>query len=325
MDVVRRFSFRALVAAIPVLIIVCAASVAVAAPVVPGTGEVAVKDDFEDATWKWVPQGPKSSSNIDDQVRDPAGASSNGRWQESRLRGEPDVIRRIDTPPGGIPGSKGALFLQTLRSGVPGRRTNKFQQDDLLMDAGMTTGGYIPVSWTPSVVVRVFMPPFENWEKRTGATFALRTDVTGTFEKPATRRVGFFGRSMRSTRKEVESFWPGIFVQFNSKTDGQNTEDSAMFLIRADNNGHDITGPIIKQTGWWTIGMSFTGDGMAHYYASPGVDPLTPADHIASSVPYGTRIENFNTLFFNVVNQDDGKSWSTEWVVDDPAIYWIRR
>jgi hypothetical protein len=126
MDVVRRFSFRSLLAAIPVLVFVCAASVAIAAPVVPGSGELAVKDDFEDVKWAWVPQGPKSSSNIDDQVRDPAGASNNGRWQESRLRGEPtssaaSVLR------GGHSGARGAV-LQALRSGVPGRRTGNFSR-----------------------------------------------------------------------------------------------------------------------------------------------------------------------------------------------------
>jgi len=192
------------------------------------------------------------------------------------------------------------------------------------MDAGMTTGGYIPVSWTPSVVVRVYMPPFEKWEKRTGATFAVRTDVTGTFRKPSTTRRGLFRRGPSMTSK-VESFWPGMFIQFNSKADGQNTEDSAMFLIRADEYGQDIAGPKIAQTGWWTLGMSYTADGMVHYYASPGVDPLTPADHIISTVPYGTRVENFNTLFFNIINQDDGRTWSTEWIVDNPSIYWIRR
>jgi len=26
-------------------------------------------------------------------------------------------------------------------------------------------------------------------------------------------------------------------------------------------------------------------------------------------------------MFFNIVNMDDGRSWSTEWIVDDPEIF----
>ena len=323
MEVVR-YRFRRLFPCwLSFVVLAGSAQAVLAGPIIPGTGQLAVSDDFEDVNWSWEPNEPKSSSNLDNQVRDPAGMSSNARWNESRLRGQPDIVKRVPTPAGGLPKSQGALLMRTVQSGVPNMRTNKFQQDDLLLNAGMTTGGYIPVSSTPSVVVRVYLPPFEKWEKRTGASFALRTDVTGTFKKPTTSR-GFFRRGPALSHK-VESYWPGMFIQFNSKTDGQNTEDSAMILVRADENGHDLAGPKITQTGWWTLGMSFTSDGMVHYYASPGVDPLTQADHIASTVPYGTRVENFNTLFFNIVNQDDGKSWSTEWIVDDPSIYWIRR
>ncbi len=324
MDVVR-FSHRPFVrACLSFVLLVSFGLSAKAAPLVPGTGQRATFDDFEDTNWGWEPNEPKSSSNIDNQVRDPAGMSSNARWNESRLRGQPDIVKRVATPAGGLPGSQGAMLMRTVKSGIPGMKTGKFQQDDLLFNAGMSTGGYIPVSWNPSVVVRVYLPPFEQWEKRTGASFALRTDVTGTFKKTTSARRGFFRRGPGIEHK-VEPFWPGMFIQFNSKTDGQNTEDSAMILVRADENGQDVAGPRITQTGWWTLGMSFTSDGMVHYYAKPGVGTLTQADHIASTVPYGTRVENFNTLFFNIVNQDDGRTWSTEWIVDDPTIYWIRR
>jgi hypothetical protein len=71
--------------------------------------------------------------------------------------------------------------------------------------------------------------------------------------------------------------------------------------------------------------MTFTPDGSTHFYASPGVDPLTERDHIASSKPYGHTAEKLNTFFFNVVNQDDGRTWSTEWIVDDPTLYLYTR
>src|SRR5205085_12033119 len=58
-----------------------------AGPLVPGTGEKLTKvgDDFEDPAWKYNFNSPKSSKNIDEQVRQPTGGSANGRWFESML------------------------------------------------------------------------------------------------------------------------------------------------------------------------------------------------------------------------------------------------
>ena len=67
--------------------------------------------------------------------------------------------------------------------------------------------------------------------------------------------------------------------------------------------------------------MSFTPDGMVHYYARPGVEELTAEDYITSQFPYGYRCERFRTFFYNVVNGDNGKTWSTTWIVDDPKVY----
>ena len=101
----------------------------VEAQVVPGTGVKLnqVGDDFEEESWKWVQNGAKASREQDEQVRSPLGVSSNRRWFESPKRGMPDHIVRVETPAGGLPGSKGALKIQTLNSGVPG--LNSFQME----------------------------------------------------------------------------------------------------------------------------------------------------------------------------------------------------
>ena len=44
-------------------------------------------------------------------------------------------------------------------------------------------------------------------------------------------------------------------------------------------------------------------------------------DHITTTKPYGHTAQTLNTFFFNVVNGDDGRTWSTEWIVDDPSLY----
>jgi hypothetical protein len=71
--------------------------------------------------------------------------------------------------------------------------------------------------------------------------------------------------------------------------------------------------------------MSFTPDAKVHYYASPGVDALTQADYITSTTPYNAQTQRLVTLFFNVVNMDDGRTWSTNWIVDDPEVFVLRR
>jgi hypothetical protein len=282
---------------------------AVAAPVVPGTGFHVAQcgDDLEDADWTWYPNGAKSSSNIDGRERLPAGLSKNDRWYESTYRGQPDIVRRIPTPEGGLPESNHSLLLRSFYTGPPGRPTHKMQQDDLLLNVDGRLGGYLSTRRVPSCLVRVFIPPFKHWEKRSGASFGFRADVTG----PKSRYS-----------REQEHYWPGMFIQFNRKADGYK-KDSATILIRGDSNGHELAGPTITKPGWWTLGMSFTGDGVVHYYASEGVDKLTQKDHLTSQIPYGSPALAFHTFFFNVVNWDDGRRWSTPWIIDDPELYYL--
>ena len=69
--------------------------------------------------------------------------------------------------------------------------------------------------------------------------------------------------------------------------------------------------------------MSFTPDGQIHYYAKAGVEDLTSDDYLASYFPYNDRCVSFNNFFFNVANFDNGRSWSTSWIIDDPKVFVI--
>ncbi len=88
----------------------CLAQVSVHAqrPLLPGTGTelTSVGDDFEDPTWGYVPNDPKSTEDIDTLQRAPLGRSTNGRWFEGAKRGHPDIVRRVETPPGGLPAAQ---------------------------------------------------------------------------------------------------------------------------------------------------------------------------------------------------------------------------
>ncbi len=292
------------------------AACAMAAPLIPGTGHVVpgVGDNFESQDWRYISNSPKSSQEQDQRTRLPGGRSTNGRWQESALRGQPDMIKRVPTPAGGIEGSTGALLIRSMNSGIPGRISRKSEQDDLIMMTGSSWGRSYPVSWSPSAVVRVYLPPFEEWENRTGTSFGFRTSVYGP-RRYATRKSRF-----GPLENKAEPSWPGIFLVFKSGHNRADKKDSAHIIIRGRENG-DFRGPDITQTGWWTLGMSFTPDGRTHYYASPGVDALRAEDHIASHYPYNFRLQRLDGVFFDTFNMYDGRTPSTPWIIDDPTVY----
>lgn len=284
---------------------------------VPGTGTEVTKvgDDFEDPNWSYIPNNPKSTEDIDKNQRMPIGKSANGRWYEGVKRGHPDIVRRVPTPEGGLPGSQGSLLMQSLFTGIPNRPSGVMHQEDFICNVQYRLGGPVSVSQSPSVTTRVFLPPIEEWEKRSGPHFAFRAALETT---PPKKPLFDFGED-----KEGDDgiYWPGFFIVLESKHQTKKEEDYAYFRIRANRNGGDFKGLQITTTGWWTLGMSFTPDGMVHYYAKPGVEDLTEADHVTSQMPYGYRCLRFRSFFYNVVNGDNGKQWTTPWIVDDPKMF----
>ena len=289
---------------------------------VPGTGTIAKNayDDFEDEKWKWYYNHPKSSEEQDKRMRGPLAKSANGRWFEGPKRGTPDMAKRIELPAPGLEGSTYGLLLATQHAGIPGRVTYQMQQDDFVFNMSRAAGRGFSVADSPSVVVRVYMPPFDQWENRTGPSFGFRAGcfthaiITGD-DHPDEGKFG------------LEEYWPGMFVCYEKANPKKNTERQAYIRVRGGRNGGEIRGPTIaeSQLGWWTLGLSFSPDGMVHYFASEGVDDLTMDDHITSQFPYGYRTEWLKTFFFNVCSQDDGRTWSTPWVIDDPKVYFVKR
>lgn len=275
-------------------------------PVVPGTGVLitGVGDDLEDPGWAYQTLAPKSSRNIDDRENGPLARSVNGRWLEGPHRGTPDLLERIPTPAGGLEGSKGSLLIRTLHPGIPGKLSNQSQQDDIMVNVHKRLGRSVAASELPNCVVRVYAPPFEQWEPRSGGTFGFRLDCWGS--KPG--------------KGEVEQYWPGIFVNYQEPKSSRDRKPHAYMSIRGNSMGHDIQGPEIHP-GWYTMGMSVTADGMCHFYAKEGIDDLTEDDHLASYYCYGYRARRMDLFFFNILTQDNGKTWSTPWIIDDPKFY----
>ena len=302
--------------------LICAAPLAaVGQGLIPGTGQKLEKvgDDFEDIEWAYDLKLPKVYNHKEETVRSngPGGQSKNGRWYEGSKRGQPDFIRRVPTPPGGLEGSTGALALSSINTGSS-RPSYQQQQDDFIANVAPRVGK-LSASRSPSVVTRVWMPPVEEWENRTGCHFAFRIAAETNYQP---RPSGLFRKS-----DETSDMWPGMFLHFNSKegrgATGKET-DNAFFWFKASNNGNQIRGPQVNQTGWWTLGISMTPDGRVHYYAKPGIEDLTAADHVASAYPFGRRSLRMRNFFFNACSGDDGKTRSTEFIVDDPSVYVLR-
>ena len=208
--------------------------------------------------------------------------------------------------------------MRTLNSGVPGHTSHDVQQDDLIVDCISRLGTRIPVSEVPNCVVRVYLPPDGQWENRTGPHFGFRAGVTTTTNES---RTGFFASGNDASS---EPYWPGMWIHFRRGADRKDGQTPAFIKVRGDNRGRDFHVLDIKEFGWWTLGMTLTADGMVHYYASPGVEPLTADDYLTSQYPYSYRAERFRTFFFNVCNRNDGRTWSTPFVIDDPQLFLVK-
>jgi hypothetical protein len=164
--------------------------------------------------------------------------------------------------------------------------------------------------------VRVYLPPVEQWEQRSGPQFGYRASLS-TITK-STKKIGIFSTG---TTTEVEPYWPGMWIHFRARATKSAQAGTAYIAVRGDRLGRDFAAREITEFGWWTLGMSFSPDGMVHYYASPGVEDLTQADYITSQYPYSFTARDFRTYFFDVCNLNNGRNWSTPFVIDDPKLY----
>ena len=197
------------------------------------------------------------------------------------------------------------MLMQTLWSGVPNRPMASRKRSKMISlrrrRLENRPDSPSPVRRAEIVCAGLTLPPFDKWEKRTGNSFGYRACIHTT-----KKDTNFWGR--HQTKGDI--FWPGMFICFYSHADSGAKEDSAQFIIRADQQGQDVAGPRIpKGDCWYTLGMSFGANGQVNYYAKEGVENLTAKDHIASYFAYSDKCEQLESFFFDLVNQDDGKSW----------------
>src|SRR6056297_84571 len=228
--------------------ILCAAAILVAGgsfapeasaqrPVVPGTGSeiIGVADDFEDPDWKYIPRDPKSTEDIDENQRGPMGRTTNGRWYEGIKRGHPDIVQRVETPADGLEGSKGALLMRSKFTGIPGRPSGKMHQDDFVANVQYRLKRRLNISEVPSVTTRIYLPPVDEWEDRSGPHFGFRLALETTAMVDKEVGIGIFKRTKREMGNEV--YWPGMFIEFENKRQTGKPHDYAYLRIRSNRRG----------------------------------------------------------------------------------------
>ncbi len=107
-------------------------------------------DDFEDTNWHYNYEG--------------------GLWRGGNAsgRGEPEMITRVATPTGGKSGSTGALEIRTNQNDPDG------QADFTTAEFTQKLGRELTRADQPVFIVRVWLPPFEQWNKGLFGNFGFR-------------------------------------------------------------------------------------------------------------------------------------------------------
>ncbi|MFW5683201.1 MAG: hypothetical protein ACOC1G_09380, partial [Phycisphaeraceae bacterium] len=201
-----------------------------------------LSDDFENPQWSFDPE---------------AGVSSNGLWKTG-MRGAPETCERVAPAHGGLPGQEGALLLRTVDQdddGWPRQEDLVTRPYDKVLDHNLERASL------PVLTARLYVPPIDE-EGPAWSVLGLRVEA-------------------RSTNEEVDipRYYPSLWVvQYN-----QPDEDKVGNYLRVRlGDGHapdhwigELGGP-----GWYTLGLAFDAEGVGHYFARKGVEPLTLQDKV---------------------------------------------
>ncbi len=79
------------------------------------------------------------------------------------------------------------------------------------------------------MTTRVFLPPVDEWENRSGPHFGFRLALETTAMVDKEVGIGIFKRTKREMGNEI--YWPGMFIEFESKSQTRKPDDYA-YLAR---------------------------------------------------------------------------------------------
>ena len=250
----------------------------------PGTGTKIdyVGDKFEEADWGFVHNMPKSSKELNERTYGPMAYSMNRRWAEGPERGQPDSLKVDSHAARRSAGQHAGVADHDVAVRHPGRQfqrrpARRFDHERCLANRFDDSRR----ASCRTVSCESICPTRSCGKIDPGPHFGIRLGVRTTAEKP---REGLFAIG---TEMKNEPYWPGIWIHFKSETSRGVEKDSAYLTIRSNSRGGDFRSKEIpvEQFGWWTFGMSISGDGQIHYFAKPGIEDLTMDDHITSQFP----------------------------------------
>ena len=271
---------------------------------------------------------PGSSSTATPRARASRTNASAARWAsrpttagtKAPSAASPTRSKSIPTPPAACAGSQQALLLRTLNSGIPGYALQR-------RPAGR------PDRQLPRT------PPRRHPRRRTPQLHRPRLPAAGravgTALRPAVRlprqpvdghhrrkTTGFFS-SGSST--EVEPYWPGMWIHF--RANAHQEHQGRHGLHRRPRRPHGPRLPRPRDRPSSAGGRSACRSPPTAWCTTtpaPASTSSPPPTTSRRSIPYSYTARDFRTYFFDVCNRNDGRTWSTPFVIDDPKLYVVR-
>ena len=281
----------------------------VAAPLhIPGTGTPvpAAKATFDDVDWAFDYKPPKSQSDDGGPSNGPGGEGNKGytgldtnyhaRIVEDTYRGYPEIVERTTSP---VVAGAGALRLATQFQGKSAYDALSWQHI-----FAVSPIRHMPVSRTPSALVRVHVPDPATWPPTRFRPFLLMGMVSGP--------TGPWWPYMSAGPDEDN---PGHYSWYI--TTGAGTTNDPFVT-------HDyLTDPAVEIStqGWWTVGSSIQ-DNALHWFVREGLVNPGKADHIGAY--RSGMITNVFGMPGGTIWMDslDGTNMSPSWVVDELEFFY---
>jgi hypothetical protein len=266
-------------------------------------------DNFEDADWHYDYQKHKCYREF---------------WRSGADRGGPKLLKRVTTPDGGKKGSTGALEIRTKYN----EKDKNPQQDDLLTAEFTQLGRNLTRADQPVFIVRVWLPPFDQWTK--GCSFGFRATARSEALKACEGYV------------PAPDYYPSIWLKYLPSTSDAagRVDPHPQFFFRVGTVQVDVNGWPIKQPGWWTLALAFDKKGVGHYYARPGVQPPTEKHKMFDTTRFHTTMlditrslpECFNNPImdhmgycFFVLGYPNDIKITPRFVIDDYEVWVVRQ
>jgi hypothetical protein len=279
----------------------------------PGEGQTRhplASENFDDPSWSYIYNNPKSTADGNGQANVPGGTSTVGyvafntwypRIVEDTYRGHEDVIERTTSP---TAAGAGALRLTTKNDGISITDCISWQHTQAI-----TPAAYMSAADNYSAVVSIYAPDPNGTTNWGGGDWVRLMGMVGGAS---------FGQSWPWVAAHEEALGTNSWVLYVGQS-GQ-PGDSLQYV----NCITKFPALRIAGAGWWKIGTTTDGNGL-NYFIRQGLGDFDASHYI------GTRRSGLVT---DIYSMPGGTLWmergSTitnmpDWVIDELNLYYTRR